>query len=71
METRPHFSFPQFTPFLWKLEELYCKSLLPELTTSVVVGKVYDRNKIGINLDSHQCLSWVQIQIYCVGGDKE
>lgn len=51
METCLHFSFPQFIPFLWKLEEFYCKSLPPELVTSVV-DKMFDRGKTGIKLDS-------------------
>lgn len=37
------------------------KDLPPELTTSVVVDKVFERGEIGIKLDSNQCLSWVQI----------
>lgn len=37
------------------------KGLTPELTTSVVVDKVFDRGKIGIKLVSNLCLSWVQI----------
>lgn len=41
------------------------------LSLPVVVDKVFDRGKIGIKLVSNLCLSWVQIQIACVGGDKE